>query len=684
MENTIKNNDQELQSTSYNQKVPVEKKLKGAWQILKDAWDIYRSRFRTAIGIMLIPVIISVILTELNIISVSSSVLSQVAWISFVKIAIWIVSLFFDAISISALLFSVKNETGIIASYRQSFKSIFSYILVVILGILVITGGYVLLIIPGIIFSVWFSLAIYSFIFEGKRGLEALIRSKQLVSGNFWKVVWRSIFISIIVFLICLPFVILGEVLKDSHEIIDNILQLFLIPLVIFFEVVLFQNLVEIKQSITFQEPKKTEKFIYYLFAIIAMPLILGFTILQGLMLITHDIPKPDDSDLQLSAINIPEEQNSYYVLMEVKDKVYWPQEEIDKNGINDELSNKILQNNEQAMNAFERAVALPIFQQPELENPKNYEASLVLQSTIFIRNLAKANALKASLLFKQGREKEAFDQSLKTIKMGQIVQDGQGSLMNYLTGLAIKEIGLKNLRSLIPNSHLPSSDLLYYINELNKYEESKLALQKTLKVDYIMIINSQEEEINKVFRGEKLAEDNEIFKDIPPFAIRSFYYYKPNKTRLLFMETYRNFLSNAGKKDYAEVIHKEDNRPTTLFVIFSENAIGKILSNIIGVSFDSLFTKRFEENFSVKATQLLLALKAYEQDTGNLPSSLQDLIPDYIPELIQDPFDGKIIRYSLDKKEIYSTGEDLIDNGGSISESDWSQGDDVGFKINF
>ena len=683
MENIAENSDQDSRITFYQQQTtPVEEKLGGSWQLLKDAWSLYRSKFKTLIGIMIVPVVISIILNELSIISISSPALSQASWLPPIKIIIWLILLYFNAISISALLFSVKNDIGTKEAYARSFKSAFSYILVVILGTLVITGGFVLFVIPGVVFSLWFSLSVYSFVFEERKGLEALYRSKQLVEGNFWKIAWRFIFISIIAIIIAIPLAILEKVLNGSHRFVDSVGQLFLIPLVVFFGAVLFQNLVRLKQDSPFQEPGKVGKFVYYFSAFIATPLVLGFTIFQGLLFITNDIPNPNDSDLQLPAINISKGQNSFYVFMEVKDEVYWPQEEIDKNGIDYTLANKILQNNEQALDSFEKGVVLSIFQQPNLQNPKDYNANLVLGSIGFMQDLAKVNSLNAAVLFSQGKEKEAFDQSIKTIKMAQMLQDGQNGLIGYLVGLSIKETGLNNFRSLLKNSHLSSAELLYYENELNKYKESKLALQRELKGEYIMAVNSMEE-INQVFRGEKPAEDSELLKGVPSIAIRSFYFYKPNKTKLLFMGIYRSLIDNVGKNNYTQINHAEK-RPAPWPVLITDNAVGKILSNSIGVSLDGLFSKRFEENLSVKETQQLLALKAYKQDTGNLPDSLQTLVPNYTPELIQDPFDGKTIKYSPEKGIIYSAGKDLIDNGGNISETDWKQGDDLGFKIEF
>ena len=47
------------------------------------------------------------------------------------------------------------------------------------------------------------------------------------------------------------------------------------------------------------------------------------------------------------------------------------------------------------------------------------------------------------------------------------------------------------------------------------------------------------------------------------------------------------------------------------------------------------------------------------------------------------DPFDGKPIRYSKDKKIIYSVGEDGVDSGGSAGD-DWRKMPDPTFSVDF
>ena len=50
---------------------------------------------------------------------------------------------------------------------------------------------------------------------------------------------------------------------------------------------------------------------------------------------------------------------------------------------------------------------------------------------------------------------------------------------------------------------------------------------------------------------------------------------------------------------------------------------------------------------------------------TSHLPATLEALVPDYLPAVPRDPFDGQPFRYSAEKRIVYSVGENLTDDGG-------------------
>ena len=40
--------------------------------------------------------------------------------------------------------------------------------------------------------------------------------------------------------------------------------------------------------------------------------------------------------------------------------------------------------------------------------------------------------------------------------------------------------------------------------------------------------------------------------------------------------------------------------------------------------------------------------------------------MPDYLPAVPRDPFDGAPFRYSAERRLVYSVGENLVDDGGT------------------
>jgi hypothetical protein len=101
-------------------------------------------------------------------------------------IAVLISAVLQAAILRAAAQATIGDAVDVEASYRYGLKRLWSVILVSILVGLVVAVGFILLVIPGIIFLVFLSVSIPVLIVEGRRGTEAMGRSWNLVKGNFW------------------------------------------------------------------------------------------------------------------------------------------------------------------------------------------------------------------------------------------------------------------------------------------------------------------------------------------------------------------------------------------------------------------------------------------------------------------------------------------------------------------
>lgn len=71
-----------------------------------------------------------------------------------------------------------------------------------VLGGLIVALGLVLLIIPGLVFGVWFTFAGFLVVVEGLGAIESLKKSKEMVSGIFWAVAGRNAVFIILIGLI--------------------------------------------------------------------------------------------------------------------------------------------------------------------------------------------------------------------------------------------------------------------------------------------------------------------------------------------------------------------------------------------------------------------------------------------------------------------------------------------------
>ena len=67
------------------------------------------------------------------------------------------------------------------------------------------------------------------------------------------------------------------------------------------------------------------------------------------------------------------------------------------------------------------------------------------------------------------------------------------------------------------------------------------------------------------------------------------------------------------------------------------------------------------------EAALTAIAIEQYRRQHGRWPDRLEQLVPECLPQLPVDPFDGRTLRYVVqaDRYLLYSVGQDGVDNGG-------------------
>jgi len=267
-------------------------KLPDPVALLENAWNIYKQRVWVFAGILLIPIVLSLLEYILGSLFLNRLTLDIGAWKVFsiiiadllLLLAIFLISLWGQV----SLLYAIKDseeKINIIEAYKRGKSKIFSYWWISILTGIIIAAGILLLIIPGIIFAVWFAFALFILVVEGLKGTKALRKSKEYVRGRWWSVFIRivagSIMIgtlpaSIVVFS-TLPFqlnwVDIAWLETTIQAIVGSVFALFVFPLIITYDFLIYKTL---KGELFLAPAKKKTTTFVIITVIVGLLLILG------------------------------------------------------------------------------------------------------------------------------------------------------------------------------------------------------------------------------------------------------------------------------------------------------------------------------------------------------------------------------------------------------------------------
>lgn len=182
----------------------------GIGKILSESFSIYKQRIGTFVGIMAVPALLSAAWVITTSLPKQSYIGSFPA--AGIGLLFFILSFFVQVWGSIALVYAIKDreeKIGAVAAYGRAWKMILPYIWVTILTSLIVMGGMILFIVPGIIFSIWFSMTAFVLINENVRGMNALSKSKAYARGK-----WIDLFIRYLALaLVCIGILIVERIL---------------------------------------------------------------------------------------------------------------------------------------------------------------------------------------------------------------------------------------------------------------------------------------------------------------------------------------------------------------------------------------------------------------------------------------------------------------------------------------
>ena len=416
----------------------------------------------------------------------------------------------------------------------------------------------------------------------------------------------------------------------------------------------------------------------------IAPGVFITLVLLYGFLIVRSSIPATvNDKELQFPRASIPEDANAFDVLHKATSHVWWPKEKRDQlddllsnTNWDDVLASTALASNRETLACWDAAAKLPDFQVPE----SNFD-DLVPYLAEWKR-LAQVAEVRENVLLHNGQDKEAFDLIMQHVQLGQQMQNAHGPLIDYLVGTAVLSMGLGQMQHWVGMTHLTPSQLNGYIHQLGLNPDKKgTAFANAIKAEYQWQIGM----LDAMRQGKITNPDSNNYYPRPRWWLPL---YNFSQTKALFAEG-DLMLVKAASHHFNEVNLPEldSSRPNIVSIYLSGNAVGQILYYMaMPAVIPSLATKS-KGDVQLQATRTILALRAYQLTHGNLPPDLSVLVPEFLDAVPVDDFDGQPMRYSMEKKIVYSVGKNLKDDGGDdrVSPTDSSHRHlDLVYKFDF
>jgi len=291
--------------------------LRSPVALLRDAWSIYKQKLSIFLGITIVPVLVTVLI-GISLISIVregqliDGNIGKLLPLLILYCAIILISQMWGQVALLYAIKDRKENVSILEVYRRGWRKLLSYTGVIILVTFMIAGGSLLLIIPGIIFLVWFYLAGVVCIAEGVGGMNALMKSREYVRNRWTAVFWRIIFIGglsiifnfILSFLLSVLHVPLGTMIRNF------ISMLLMIPITMIYMFLLYDDLKSLRGKFIFAPAKRQKILLLFLVILgIVLYIIVGIAVPK----ITDNLQQDVENQRREIDLNIIKSSLDYY-----------------------------------------------------------------------------------------------------------------------------------------------------------------------------------------------------------------------------------------------------------------------------------------------------------------------------------------------------------------------------------
>lgn len=231
------------------------------------------------------------------------------------------------------------------------------------------------------------------------------------------------------------------------------------------------------------------------------------------------------------------------------------------------------------------------------------------------------------------------------------IGESGAG-MPGMLAAASMKSLATRSLKRLAHDPRTPDAALREAVIRLGSLSFSPAMASNVIKEELV----------------RSVAETDAVVRGQGPLAGLQ---YDPKATARLLAPPARAALQSLNRSyldSPAALYHPPRISMTRSFAsLASGNITGETLRNSMGYGLTRIIERRCSYDNIIKSTRLILGLLLYERANGRLPETLGELVPQFIDEVPADGFDGKPLRYSRERRLVWSVGRDGKDDGGIL-----------------
>jgi len=315
------------------------------------------------------------------------------------------------------------------------------------------------------------------------------------------------------------------------------------------------------------------------------------------------------------------------------------------------------------ALEALEALLARPGLRlpvQPLDEELPSMGAALALGRLVLLRAWWQAG---------QGAQAAAVADLERALQLGLVLEHAGGSMLVTMVGLAVQGMAIDEIQELLTAPARLEGEALAPL-------EVRLQAATAWPPGIVAGLAAEclsGEEMWESLRGMSVSEmletssmDGARKRSAPPAGDQ-----RASDSWLLNVDKTRAFARRDCAKRLARIQIARPTRPPLEPIElwrdgfhpgqYLDNPVGRILLSIASPSFES-FTERSD---AVRARRRLLltrlALLRFGHDhDGNVPATLTDLVPDYLPAVPQDPYSDAALGYDLEARRVSSVGAEL------------------------